>query len=122
MVDKVNVSAEKFYLNVGETILSKGAEFGLRPDGLVTNSEAEKIEAERILNPLKYALIVFRFIEKILAVVLAVKSLQKYSTIFFDLTIVQTLVFHSFYPYLIKLQQCSIPFIRDIMPTEIEIL
>lgn len=64
----------------------------------------------------------FRFIDKILAVVLAVKSLQKYSTIFFDLTIAQTLVFHSFYPYLIKLQQCSISFIRDIMPTEIELL
>ena len=33
------IGTEKFYLKVGETILSRGAEFGLRPDGLVTNSE-----------------------------------------------------------------------------------
>ena len=37
------IGTEKFYLKVGETILSRGAEIGLKPDGLVTNSEAEKL-------------------------------------------------------------------------------
>lgn len=44
------VGTEKFYLKVGGVLYKKGAEVGLRPDGLVSNSDAERIEAERILS------------------------------------------------------------------------
>ena len=44
------VGTEKFYLKVGGLLYKKGADVGLKPDGLVTNSKAEQIEAERILS------------------------------------------------------------------------
>ena len=55
IIEKVNtlaelVGEEKFYLKVGGLLYQRGADVGLKPDGLVTKSESEKIEAERILN------------------------------------------------------------------------
>ena len=55
ITEKVNtlaelVGEEKFYLKVGGVLYQRGADVGLKPDGLVTKSESEKIEAERILN------------------------------------------------------------------------
>jgi hypothetical protein len=44
------IGTEKFYLKVGELLYSKGAEIGLRPDGLVTKSDDERIDAGRILR------------------------------------------------------------------------
>ena len=44
------VGTEKFYLKVGGLLYKKGADVGLKPDGLVTKSKAEQIEAKRILS------------------------------------------------------------------------
>ncbi|MDR1432946.1 MAG: hypothetical protein LBI61_01215 [Puniceicoccales bacterium] len=51
-VDKVAdlVGSEKFFLKVGELLYNSGAEIGLRPDGTVTRSGEEKIEAGKVLN------------------------------------------------------------------------
>ena len=55
ITEKVNTLAEligeeKFYLKVGGLLYQKGSEIGLKPDGLVTKTESEKIEAEKILK------------------------------------------------------------------------
>lgn len=47
------IGTEKFYLKVGELLYKKGADVGLRPDGLVVKSDAERIKAERILKSFK---------------------------------------------------------------------
>ena len=44
------IGTEKFYLKVGGLLYKKGAEVGLKPDGMVSNSDKERIEAERILS------------------------------------------------------------------------
>jgi hypothetical protein len=44
------VGTEKFYLTVGGTLYKKGAVVGLRPDGVVVRSDAEKISAGRVLE------------------------------------------------------------------------
>ena len=44
------VGTEKFYLKVGGLLYKKGADVGLKPDGLVANSKEEQIEANRILS------------------------------------------------------------------------
>ena len=51
ITEKVNtlaelVGEEKFYLKVGGLLYQRGADVGLKPDGLVTKSESEKIKAE----------------------------------------------------------------------------
>ena len=43
-------SCSKFCLKVGGVLYQRGSDVGLKPDGLITKSESEKIEAERILN------------------------------------------------------------------------
>ena len=44
------VGTEKFYLTVGKLLYQKSAEVGLRPDGVVVKSDAEKISAGKILE------------------------------------------------------------------------
>jgi hypothetical protein len=44
------VGTEKFFLKVGELLHSKGAEIGLRPDGIISMSGEEKIEAGKFLS------------------------------------------------------------------------
>lgn len=44
------VGTEKFYLTVGKLLYKKSAEVGLRPDGVVVKSDAEKISAGKILE------------------------------------------------------------------------
>lgn len=44
------VGTEKFYLKVGGLLHKVGATVGLKPDGVVVRSEAEKIEAGRVLE------------------------------------------------------------------------
>lgn len=44
------VGTEKFYLTVGKSLYKRSAEVGLRPDGVVVKSDAEKISAGKILE------------------------------------------------------------------------
>jgi hypothetical protein len=44
------VGQEKFYLIVGNLLHKKGATVGLKPDGVVTRSDAERISAGRVLE------------------------------------------------------------------------
>jgi hypothetical protein len=44
------VGTERFYLKVGEMLYRRGAEVGLRPDGLITKSENEQLEEGKIID------------------------------------------------------------------------
>ena len=55
ITEKVNqlaqlIGTEKFYLKVAGLLYKKGAEAGLKPDGILTKTDQEKIEALRILS------------------------------------------------------------------------
>jgi hypothetical protein len=44
------VGTERFFLKVGEMLYTKGAEVGLQREGILTKSDDERIQAEKILN------------------------------------------------------------------------
>jgi len=44
------VGTERFYLTVGKTLYKKSAEVGLKPDGVVTRTADERIQAGRVLE------------------------------------------------------------------------
>jgi hypothetical protein len=44
------VGTERFFLKVGEMLYTKGAEIGLQREGILTKSDDERIQAEKILN------------------------------------------------------------------------